>query len=116
MADQRIERTLALIENSDGRIEPLSLANLANAASLSRSRFTSLFRRDVGLSPAQFVRAIKLVKAAILLNESVLSVKEVAWAAGFSDRSHFLRDFKHRYGVSPGSYRAIHGARPPKVG
>jgi len=64
------------------------------------------------------LRRARMEHAARLLETTFLTVKEVTFLSGFNDVSHFVRDFKKRYGVRPStfrgraqrSHRASHGA------
>ena len=58
-----------------------------------------------GLGPTEFIRDIRLQKAAALLSEGKLSVTEVMYKAGFTTASYFSKCFKARYGKSPSEYR-----------
>src|SRR5688572_1102888 len=83
----------------------LSIRSMAREVGCSPSALRSLFKRDVGVSPRRYLKALRLVTAAELLMTSQMSVKEVAVAAGCDDVSHFVRDFEEHYGVSPRNYR-----------
>lgn len=109
--DPRIQLAIDVI-NRD-LAGPLSVTRLAHDLNLSRSRFTHLFRAHVGLSPGRFVRNARLERAAALVRDSTFSIKEVMAAVGFSDPSHFARDFRRYHGVSPRRFRA--GGRSPHV-
>jgi AraC family transcriptional regulator of arabinose operon len=104
MQDQRIKSAIAIVENSN-RPEALSVDRLAGSVKLSPSRFAHLFRAVTGHSPARYLKSVKLEKAAKLLATTGALVRDVAHRAGFSDRSHFVREFKRRYGVSPAQFR-----------
>ncbi len=58
-----------------------------------------------GLGPTEFIRDIRLQKAAALLSEGKLSVTEVMYKVGFTTPSYFSKCFKARYGVTPSEYR-----------
>ncbi len=58
-----------------------------------------------GLGPTEFIRDIRLQKAAALLSEGKLSVTEVMYKVGFTTASYFSKCFKTRYGVTPSEYR-----------
>jgi AraC family transcriptional regulator of arabinose operon len=92
--------------------DPIRLDDLAQALNLSRSRFAHLFRQHTGSSPARYVRDRRLERAAMLLETTFLSVKEVMAAVGLNDPSHFSRDFHKAFGASPREWRK-RVARPP---
>jgi transcriptional regulator GlxA family with amidase domain len=85
---------------------PLAVTDLARRVNLSRSRFTHLFRADIGCSPARYLREARLDRARQLLEDTALSIKEIMFRVGFNDPSHFTRDFARRYGASPRTFRA----------
>ena len=78
---------------------------LAARVHLSASRFAHLFRAEMGVSPARYVKTLRLVRAKQLLETSFLTVKEVMVSVGLSDASHFVRDFKRHHGMRPGDVR-----------
>lgn len=78
---------------------------LAKDAGLSKSRFTELFRREVGQSPMDYLNRLKCKKAADLLEDKKNSVSEVAATLGFSSSQYFANCFRRYLGVSPSNYR-----------
>ena len=87
-------------------LSQLSIEELANSVNLSQSHFRELFRSHVGVTPARYMKLLRLQQADLLVRESFMSVKEVMAATGFADESHFLRDYKAYYGCTPGYRRA----------
>lgn len=85
----------------------LSLADLAQSVNLSVWRLSHIFRSDVGMPPIQYLKVLRIEKARFLLETSFLSVKEITHSVGLNDESHFVRDFKKTYRVSPTSYRML---------
>jgi AraC-like DNA-binding protein len=85
--------------------ERIAIRDLARAMHLSPSRLGTLFRRQLGLSPARYVRRVKLHHAARLLHTSGLDVSEVAARTGFASLFAFSRAFKTVVGVAPSHYR-----------
>ena len=83
----------------------LQFSEIAHSLNLSESRLRHLFKDETGASPAQYLKAQKLRRAAHLLKTTFLSLKEVMHKTGFADRSHFVRDFKKAYGIPPLKYR-----------
>ena len=101
--DQRIELVLDLMRNNLHR--KLSPDKLANLVGLSPSRLHYLFKAGVGTTPAKHLRYLRLERSRQLLNTTHNSVKQVMIEVGVTDRSHFEREFKRLYGVTPSQYR-----------
>lgn len=84
----------------------LSLAELAELANISVSHLGHLFRTETGVSPGQYLMALRVQRAGDLLKSSILSVKRIMFEVGFNDKSNFVRSFRKAYGLSPSEYRA----------
>jgi AraC-like DNA-binding protein len=82
------------------------LEEAARRAAYSRSGFTRFFRGKTGSSFHDFVTEVRLEHALSMLGEG-LSVTGTAYAAGFTDASHFIRVFKDRFGYTPGRYQRM---------
>jgi len=82
----------------------LGLREMAAAIALSPSRFSHLFKAQTGVSPAQYLKSLRLEKARDLLGGSHLSIKEVAAQVGL-EPNRFCRNFRGVYGVRPLQYR-----------
>jgi transcriptional regulator GlxA family with amidase domain len=89
--------------------EDVSIRDFSKGVNLSPSRLRELFKEETGRSPIQYLRDLRMEHAAKLLGGTFLSVKEVAFNSGAQDVSHFVRDFKKRFGLTPSEYR---GQRP----
>jgi transcriptional regulator GlxA family with amidase domain len=85
----------------------LRLDELARETKLSSSRFSHLFKNRAGVSPAQYLKSIRLQRAKDLLEGSSLSIKEVASRVGLNP-SRLIRGFKEAYGLTPLQYRLQH--------
>lgn len=81
---------------------PLSVAELAKNMGMSYFHFCRRVRQRTGISPLEYIRALKLELASRLLQNQTASVKEVAAACGFTDPGYFIKVFRKRYGVTPG--------------
>jgi transcriptional regulator GlxA family with amidase domain len=101
--DQRIELVIGLMQSNLHR--KLSGEKLATLVGLSPSRLHCLFKARIGTSPARYLRYLRLERARHLLNSPRSSVKQVMIEVGVTDRSHFEREFKRLYGVTPSRYR-----------
>lgn len=102
--DRRIETALGIIRDELHR-NP-QVRELAHHVHLSRWHFIRLFKAETSLSPKQYVRNLRMQHAEELLDQSFLSVKEIAARLGFEDRSQFSHDFKKLRGCAPTKFRA----------
>ncbi|MFN0113007.1 MAG: helix-turn-helix domain-containing protein [Blastocatellia bacterium] len=84
---------------------PLSLEFLARRVNLSGSRLRNLFVKVVGVPLSEYAKLLRMEKARQLLVTEFLTIKEVMARIGIKDLSHFNRDFKLIYGVTPAQYR-----------
>jgi transcriptional regulator GlxA family with amidase domain len=104
--DPRVRRILAMMEENYQR--ELSLDALARSVRLSSWHLGHLFKREVGASPFQHLRSLRMRRAGVLLATTFLSVKEIMYKVGVHDQSHFAKDFKRIYGTTPTGYRDAH--------
>jgi transcriptional regulator GlxA family with amidase domain len=108
--DERVASAIAIMERQ--RAEPIGIDELARAVNLSPSYLTRLFHQHVGCAPAHYDRQQRLQRAYELITGSFLSIKEVMAAVGWNDPSHFSRDFRRQFGLSPRALRAAHSDEP----
>jgi transcriptional regulator GlxA family with amidase domain len=99
VVDCRVAAALALLNNNDA--EAATLTQIASLTNLSPSRLRHLFKQEVGVSIARYVRLTRYAKARNLLQTGFSSVKEVVGLVGAKDVSHFIRDYKRTYGETP---------------
>ncbi len=85
--------------------EPLSVPQLAARLFLSPGHFSGLFKREVGVAPAAFIRQLRLEKARALLRETDWPLARIAEQTGFADAAHLARRFRAFYGQTPGAFR-----------
>ena len=104
--DRRLLLVLMLVENNIRR--QLAIGDLAAAVNLSSGRLAHLFKSEVGVSPQRYLNDIRMEKAKELLENGVLSGKEIAALVGIPNASRFCRTFKARYGITPKEYRRTH--------
>jgi len=88
---------------------------LARLANLSYCQLFRLFKRELGLSPQQYIEQQRIAHAKKLLSVNRLTVKEVAAQVGFSNQLYFSRRFQKAAGLSPSQYRANCVADPEKA-
>ena len=81
------------------------MSEMAQVVNLSPSRLRYLFKREMGIAPGHYLRTLRLEQAKKLLETTFLSVKEIITSIGVHDQSHFIREFKKLYGLTPAQYR-----------
>jgi AraC-like DNA-binding protein len=86
--------------------EPLTVPQLAALMFLSPSRFSELFSREVGMSPATYIRRLRLERAQLLLRTTSLSTTTIAHQVGFRDSAQLSRAFHTVFQLTPSTYRA----------
>jgi len=82
-----------------------SVEEISHHFSMSRGSFYSKITELTGEPPVEFIRSIKLDKAAILLEKTDLTIAEIAYSIGFSTPHYFTKSFKAKYNVLPSEYR-----------
>lgn len=103
-ADRRVERVLQILRHDYHRCD-IRLEDLAREVGLSIWHLSHLFKSQTGDSPAHYLKTVRLERACELLAATDLSVKEVMHKVGLADQSHFAKDFKKAYGITPTEYR-----------
>lgn len=83
-----------------------TLRELCMEARIAKTRLVETFARTVGRSPKKHLAHLRMVEAAALLKEGVLSIAQVAHQVGYLSDVPFNRAFKRHYGVPPGIYRS----------
>lgn len=86
----------------------LVIEDLARGTNVSRKVFYIKVKSLTGLAPVEFLREMRIKRAAHLILTNDYLIKEVAYMVGFSDNRHFSKSFKHIYGVIPSEYRKQH--------
>jgi AraC-like DNA-binding protein len=104
-ADERTANVRQLIIASPGR--DYRLHELANAAGLSVPHFTSLFKRQCGYAPIDFVIRQRIRLSCRLLDTTTATIGSIAEQVGFKDPYYFSRCFNRIMGSSPRDYRRI---------
>lgn len=101
--DERIGRAKAAILDDPGA--PHTVGSLAAISGMSRSAFMKHFANDGGNTPGEFLRDVRMRKAARGLLDSAISIKSLATEAGYRSRSQFSRAFKRFFGSDPSTFR-----------
>ncbi|WP_256672867.1 AraC family transcriptional regulator [Pseudomonas sp. v388] len=102
LAPWQERRAKELMMNSITR--PLSISQVAQGCSLSRSHFSRAFKKNTGYSPQDWFLHAKIERSKQLL-ESGMPITQVSLECGFADQSHFTRTFTRKTGQSPMAWR-----------
>ena len=85
--------------------DPITLSELARAAGYSQWHAARVFKELTGKAPFEYVRALRLTKAALLLRDEQPKIVDVAFDFVFASHEGFTRAFSRQFGVSPVDYR-----------
>ena len=102
--EQFIQTLTAFMEKNMGNMD-ISVDDLMNAMGMSRSSLTRKMHELFNLSPKDFLQAARIKHACALLTQTDLSVKEVAYACGFSNPHYFATCFKASTTLTPSEYK-----------
>ncbi len=87
----------------------LSVEELSKHVFMSRGSLYSKIVDLTGETPVEYIRSVKLKKAAMLLEKSDMKIAQIGYAVGFSSPNYFARAFKAKYNLSPSEYAAEKG-------
>lgn len=87
-----------------------SMAAAAKVSGFNMNYFSSLFHKVTGKTYKEYLNDLKLEYAKKLVLSGSLSISEICFASGFNSLPNFLKNFKLRYGISPGNMRKEHAA------
>ncbi len=87
----------------------LKVPELAKMEFLSISHYITVFKKNMGMPPSQYIIKVRINAACTLLQESGYSIKEIGSMVGYDESHYFYYLFKKHMGVSPGEYRAFSG-------
>ena len=83
----------------------LSVEDLVSEMALGRTVFFNKLKGLTGLSPVEFIREIRIKRAAQLLEDDRYNVTEITYMVGMNDSRYFSKCFKTAYGITPSEYK-----------
>ena len=92
---------------SDFSKNRLSVAELASMCNISEAYFRRLFEAKFGISPKEYIIEKRISYAKQLLETGEVSVGDTAFLCGYSETTHFSREFSKHVGVSPNEYKKM---------
>lgn len=103
--DSFAERAKNIVEKNL-RNPSFSVTDFAGALSMSRSSLQRKTKAEMNLSPTEFIRDIRLMRAIELMKSGSYNIDEIGSLVGFNSTSYFIRSFKKKYGKTPFSFRS----------
>jgi AraC-like DNA-binding protein len=110
-SDDRVAAAIEYIHRNLGAND-LRLSTVARSVGLSACHFDRLFMSQVGTGLRAYIRTARLERGKIELLDARKSVKEVAFGVAYKTSASFCRDFRVRFGETPGSFRSRRGGCP----
>ena len=104
-AQIRLQKMLSYIYENYTRT--ITLADIAGAANISRSEAGRCFQAYLGCSPVEALIQHRLETARHLLQQTTMTLQEISFACGFHSVNYFSRQFRRKYGYSPGEKRGL---------
>ncbi len=95
----RIEASISILLRSPHT----AVKSLADSACLSKRQYERIFRDTVGMNPKEYARVVRFQKALWLMQSGESNYAGIAAECGYSDQSHFIRNFKELSGYTPES-------------
>ncbi|MGE6352909.1 AraC family transcriptional regulator [Flavobacterium sp. NPDC079362] len=88
--------------------ENINLKNLSDKACMSTASFYRFFKRELGMSPIEYILNEKIKQAKKLLRNPAIQINEVCYLSGFEDANYFIRLFKKHEGITPKQYQLLY--------
>ena len=98
-----VEKAISIVENEMSNND-FGVKILSSKMAMSSSTFLRKIKGITGLTCDQFIRSIRLKRAANFLSNTKTPVKEISYSVGFSSQKHFSTTFKKSFGMSPTTY------------
>ena len=108
--DRKLELSRRFMDDNFTR--PLSLSEIAGLAGISPSYFCRKFKEVYGVSPVNYLKRLRLARAAHLLERTGLPLSEVTRQSGFFSIPYFCREFKKENGATPLEHRRGSSSKP----
>ena len=89
----------------EGFREPLRVEDIARSVFLSADRFTEVFQKEMGRTPRDYIRHLRIEEAKRLLRSTDASIAVVGIDSGFGEPGYFSRSFRQATGMTPREYR-----------
>jgi signal transduction histidine kinase/DNA-binding response OmpR family regulator len=103
--DKFLQKVRSVVESNMSAFT-FSVEQLAEETNLSRTQLLRKLKALTGLSPNEFIKDLRLKKAADMIRQKADTITQIGYSVGFNDQSYFTKCFKKQYGVTPTEYSA----------
>lgn len=100
--DEFLEKILTYID--ENICKPMTIAEICQKFSLSRSSLQLLFKENLNQSPKKYINELKMEKSRLMICEDKYTISEIALMMGFNSIHYFSRAFTQRYHITPSEY------------
>jgi AraC-like DNA-binding protein len=101
--DRLVKKALEQINADTG--DNVKVADIAKQLGCTRGHLHTVFRRDIGMSPSDYIQRLRIKRACEVLLKVDASVTDIAYDMGFASSQHFARTFRKYLGLTPTVYR-----------
>ena len=105
---QFMERLMSIVEEHLGDAD-FGVSQLSRELGMSKAVLYKKFDALVHIPIGEFIKNLRLKKAAIMLANDKLNINQVAWAVGYNDSKYFSKEFKRFFGRTPSEYASSQG-------
>lgn len=85
--------------------ETINFKELAASLNVSHTYMITVFKKEIGVTPNQYLSKFRMEQASVLLINRNMSIEKISFAVGISDANYFVKLFKKYYGVTPSEFR-----------
>ncbi|TDH23506.1 hybrid sensor histidine kinase/response regulator [Segetibacter sp. 3557_3] len=103
-SDEKLMKSIVTYLEENLTNPQLSVEDLSRHVGMSRSSLYNKLLQLTGQTPVEYIRSLKLEKAAVLLERSDMNIAQIAYSVGFSSPNYFAKSFKSKYNMLPSEY------------
>jgi DNA-binding response OmpR family regulator/two-component sensor histidine kinase len=111
--DKLMKKVMEVMEQNIDNAD-LTVEELVSGIGIGRSVFFKKLKSLTGLAPIEFIREVRVKRAAQLIESSDYTISQVTYMVGCNDPHYFSRIFKQRFGLTPSEYRDKHTKQKPQ--
>ena len=113
--DDKFLQKIRMIIEANMSDASFSVEQLAEKAHLNRTQLLRKLKGLTGLSPADFIKDLRLQKAADMIRQNTDTITQIGYAVGFNDQSYFSKCFKKQFGTTPKEFSIEHAQKSQEL-